>query len=71
VIELLAELDAWGPEEGIITKANAEEYLLRLRERELFTELRQAPAERTKELRELLARIQEAVSGLEKQTAPD
>ena len=71
VIELLAELDAWGPEEGITSKANAEEYLLRLRERELWAELRQAPPERTKELRDTLERIQQAVSGLEKETAPD
>jgi DNA primase catalytic core len=71
VIELLAELDAWGPEEGITSKANAEEYLLRLRERELRAELRQAPPERTKELRDKLERIQQAVSGLEKEAAPD
>ncbi|HEX4323245.1 MAG TPA: DNA primase [Gaiellaceae bacterium] len=71
VIELLAELDAWAPEEGIISKANAEEFLLRLRERQVFAELRQAPPERTKELRDTLTRIQEAVSGLEKEAAPD
>ncbi len=70
VLALLAELDAWAPEEGI-TKTTAEEYLWRLREREVWSELRQAPPERTKALREKLARIQDAVSGLETETAPE
>ena len=67
VLALLAELDAWAPEEGI-DKATAEEYLLRLRERELWAELRTAGIERTKELREALARIEGAIAGLGVQT---
>ena len=67
VLALLAELDAWAPQEGI-DKATAEEYLLRLRERELWAELRTAGIERTKELREALARIEGAIAGLGAQT---
>ena len=62
-LALLAELDAWGPGEGI-DEPTAKEYLLRLRERELWAELQQADLARTKELREALARIQEAVAAL-------
>ena len=62
-LALLAELDAWGPAEGI-DEPTAKEYLLRLRERSLWAELQQADLERTKELREALARIQEAVAAL-------
>ena len=62
-LALLAELDAWGPGEGI-DEPTAKEYLLRLRERTLWAELQQADLARTKELREALARIQEAVAAL-------
>ena len=62
-LALLAELDAWGPAEGI-DEPTAKEYLLRLRERSLWAELQQADLARTKELREALARIQEAVAAL-------
>ena len=63
VLALLAELDAWAPDEGI-DKATGEEFLLRLRERELWAELKHADLRRTPELREALARIQDAVAGL-------
>jgi DNA primase len=63
VLGLFAELDAWAPEEGI-DKATGEEYLFRLRERELRAELRHADPARTAELRDALARIQDAVEGL-------
>ena len=67
---LLAELDAWAPQEGI-DESTAKEYLLRLRERELWAELQHAGIERTRELREALARIQDAVASLgESTTAP-
>jgi DNA primase len=70
VLALLAELDAWAPEEGI-DKATAEEFLLRLRERELWAELRHAELDRTRELREALERIQHAVAGLSEHTPTD
>ena len=70
-LALLAELDAWAPQEGI-DEPTAKEYLLRLRERELWAELQHADIERTKELREALARIQDAVDGLSgNAAAPD
>ena len=52
-----------GPGEGI-DEPTAKEFLLRLRERALWAELQQADLARTKELREALARIQEAVAAL-------
>ncbi len=67
VLALLAELDAWAPEEGI-DKATAEEFLLRLRQRELWTGLRHADLARTAELREALGRIQDAIDGLAERT---
>ena len=67
-LELRAELDAWAPEEGI-DKPTAEEYLLRLREREVRAELRNAGIERAKELSEALVHIQDAIANLERQTA--
>ena len=67
VLALLAELDAWAPEEGI-DKATAEEFLLRLRERELWAQLRHADLGGTSELREELERIQHAVAGLSERT---
>ena len=66
-LALLAELDAWGPQEGI-DEPTAKEHLLRLRERELWAELQHADIERTKEVREALARIQEAVASLGEST---
>jgi DNA primase catalytic core len=70
-LALLAELDAWAPQEGI-DEATAKEYLLRLRERELWAELLHADLDRTKELREALAHIQDAVDGLSgNPAAPD
>ena len=66
-LELRAELDALAPEEGI-DKPTAEEYLLRLREREVRAELRHAGLERAKELGESLAHIQDAIANLERQT---
>jgi DNA primase len=67
-LELRAELDAWAPEEGI-DKPTAEEYLLRLREREVRAELRNAGIERAKELSDALVHIQDAIANLERQTA--
>jgi hypothetical protein len=62
-LALLAELDARAEAEGI-DKQTGEELLLRLRERELRAELRDAGLERTKELQEALMRIREAVQSL-------
>ena len=71
-LALLAELDAWAPEEGI-DKATAETYLLRMTERQVQTELRQAPYERLPELTEKLARIRDTIEalGAPTTTAPD
>jgi DNA primase len=71
-LELLAELDALVPLEGI-DESTAMEYLLRLRERELWDELQHADLGRTKELRENLAHIQAALErlALEQPKAPD
>ena len=66
-------LDAWGPEEEI-DKATAETYLLRMTERQVQTELRQAPYERLPELTEKLARIRDTIEALgapTTTTAPD
>jgi DNA primase catalytic core len=68
-LELRAELDAWAPAEGL-DHPTAEEYLFRLREREVRAELRHADLERTKELSEKLAHIQDRIAALERQTAP-
>jgi hypothetical protein len=62
-LALLAELDAWAPQEGI-DEPTAREYILRLQERELWSELQHADLERTQELREALARIQDEVAKL-------
>ena len=71
-LALLAELDAWAPEEGI-DKATAETYLLRMTERQVQTELRQAPLERLPELTETLVRIRDTIEALDAPTptAPD
>jgi DNA primase catalytic core len=68
-LALLAELDAWAPREGI-DEPTAKEYLLRLRERELWAELQHADLERTKELRDALSRIQDAVASLDVSAVP-
>jgi len=70
-LALLAELDALVPQEGI-DESTAMEYLLRLRERELWDELQHADIDRTAELRDSLAHIQEALARLpaEHATAP-
>ena len=60
---LHAELDARAHAEGI-DETTARELLLRLRERRLRRELRQAEGERAKELRAELERIHEATSAL-------
>jgi len=72
VLALLAELDAWAPEEGI-DEATAESYLWRMREREVRTLLRQAELERVPQLTETLAQIQETIANLggQRPTAPD
>jgi DNA primase len=66
VLALKAELDALAAQEGIDTKAAGEEFLLRLSEREVWAELRQADARRSPELREKLNRIQGAIANIEK-----
>jgi hypothetical protein len=55
---LLAELDAWGAAEGI-DDGTAAELLIRLRERELKRQLKEAEPARRKELQETLARLVE------------
>ena len=62
-VALLAELDAWAPQEGI-DELTAKEFLLNLRQRALWAELQHADIERTKELHEALARLQHAVAVL-------
>jgi DNA primase len=62
-VALLAELDAWAPEEGI-DKPTAESYLLRMTEREVREELRSAELERVPELTARLVRIQDAIASL-------
>ncbi len=70
VLALLAELDAWAPEEGI-DEPTAQSYLWRMREREVRTLLRQAELERVPELTEQLSQIRETIAGLgERPTAP-
>ncbi len=71
-LSLFAELDAWGAEEEL-DKATAETYLLRMTERQVQTELRQAPYERLPELTEKLARIRDTIEALGAPTpaAPD
>ena len=71
-LALLAELDAWAPEEGI-DKATAETYLLRMTERQVQAEIRQAPHERLPELTETLARIRDTIAalGAPTTTSPD
>lgn len=59
-LELLAELDALVPEEGI-DESTAMEFLLRLCEREIWDELQHADLARTGELRARLTQIQEAI----------
>jgi DNA primase catalytic core len=70
-LALLAELDALVPQEGI-DEATAMEYLLRLRERELWDELQHADIDRTRELRDALGHIQDALGRLagEQPTSP-
>lgn len=70
-LELLAELDALVPEEGI-DESTAMEFLLRLCEREIWDELQHADLARTGELRARLTQIQEAIARLsgEHATAP-
>jgi DNA primase len=55
---LLAELDAWAVADGI-DRATAAELLIRLRERELKRQLRDADPEKIKELQETLTRLVE------------
>ncbi len=62
---LLAELDAMVPQEGI-DEPTATEYLLRLRERQLWDELQHADIERTAEIRASLDHILEAIARLGK-----
>ena len=62
-LELLAELDALVPEEGI-DESTAKEFLLRLCEREIWDELQHADLARTGELRARLTQIQEAIARL-------
>jgi DNA primase len=62
-LALLAELDALAPQEGI-DETTAMEYLLRLRERELWAQLQHADLEHTVQLREALTHVQEALERL-------
>ena len=62
-LALLAELDALAPQEGI-DETTAMEYLLRLRERELWAQLQHADLEHTAQLREALTHVQEALERL-------
>ena len=57
-VALLAELDAWSVAEGI-DEPTATELLIRLRERELRRQLRDADPVQTKELQEMLTRLLE------------
>jgi DNA primase catalytic core len=70
-VALLAQLDARAASEGIDEETGTE-LLLRLRERELRHELRNAAPDRTKELQEALSRILDAYAGLgERSSVPD
>jgi hypothetical protein len=70
-VALKAELDAWGPQEGI-DEPTAQTYLLHLKDRELRTELKQADFERIPELTEMLAQLHEAIARLgDRPTAPE
>ena len=70
-LALLAELDELAVREGI-DEPTAKELLLRLQEREVWAELQHADIDRTKELREALERIQDAIASLSiTATAPD
>jgi DNA primase len=62
-VGLLAELDAYADAEGI-GEATGTELLLRLRERQLQRELREAPVERRGELTEALARLRERAASI-------
>jgi DNA primase len=62
-IGLLAELDAHAESEGI-GEATGTELLLRLRERELQRELRQAPVDRRAELTDALAKLRERAASI-------
>jgi len=62
-VGLLAELDAHAVAEGI-GEATGTELLLRLRERQLQRELREAPVERRHELTEALARLRERAASI-------
>ena len=62
-LALLAELDAWVPQEGI-DETTAREFLLRLRERELRRELQHADIGRTREVRDALSQIEDALTRL-------
>jgi DNA primase len=62
-IGLLAELDAHAEAEGI-GEATGTELLLRLRERELQRELRQAPIDRRAELTDALAKLRERAASI-------
>jgi DNA primase len=63
VLALLAELDAWAPLEGI-DEPTAKSYLLRMREREVSSLLRQAELARVPQLTERLAQIRETIASL-------
>jgi DNA primase len=71
-LSLLAELDAWAAE-AAIDHATAETYLLRLTERQVQAELRQAPYDRLPDLTAKLARIRIQIEalGAPATTAPD
>jgi DNA primase len=62
-VGLLAELDAHAEAEGI-GEATGTELLLRLRERELQRELRQAPVDRRAELTDALAKLRERAASI-------
>ncbi|HWE80118.1 MAG TPA: DNA primase [Gaiellaceae bacterium] len=71
VLALLAELDAWAPEEGI-DEPTAETYLVQMKIRGVRTELQQAELERVPELTEMLAQLHEAIRRLgERPATPD
>jgi hypothetical protein len=62
-VGLLAELDAHAAAEGI-GEATGTELLLRLRERQLQRELREAPVDRRHELTEALAKLRERAASI-------
>jgi hypothetical protein len=62
-LSLLAELNAWAPEEGI-DELTAKSYLLRMREREVLGLLNHAELEQVPQLTATLAHIRDVIASL-------